>query len=184
MNDIPMIFKEEMVKALRDGRKSVTRLIAKDNIPPCEVGDSIWVRETFAINDNNETIYAADLELFDKIYLKKASSSVMPKELSRMSLKVKSVKKEKLQEITEEQALMEGIEKIISKQDIHQFYHVYFPLGQKNGLRCCSSAIDSFKTLWEIFNTTWKENPDVWVIEFDVLNSNVEKFLIEGIAMS
>ncbi|HEJ6909053.1 TPA: hypothetical protein SMF28_000427 [Serratia marcescens] len=61
MKERPVIFNGEMVRAILDGRKTQTRRIAKaDNsnhllgCPFGQVGDRLWVRETFAILGNED----------------------------------------------------------------------------------------------------------------------------------
>lgn len=61
MKERPVIFNGEMVRAIVDGRKTQTRRIAKaDNsnhllgCPFGQIGDRLWVRETFAILGNED----------------------------------------------------------------------------------------------------------------------------------
>ncbi|AXK23872.1 hypothetical protein [Serratia marcescens] len=61
MKERPVIFNSEMVRAILNGRKTQTRRIAKaDNsnhllgCPFGQVGDRLWVRETFAILGNED----------------------------------------------------------------------------------------------------------------------------------
>ncbi|HGM5243509.1 TPA: hypothetical protein ACKPZK_002452 [Serratia marcescens] len=61
MKERPVIFNGEMVRAIIDGRKTQTRRIAKaDNsnhllgCPFGQVGDRLWVRETFAVLGNED----------------------------------------------------------------------------------------------------------------------------------
>ncbi|CUY57733.1 hypothetical protein LL394_001059 [Serratia marcescens] len=61
MKERPVIFNGEMVRAILDGRKTQTRRIAKaDNsnhllgCPFGQVGDRLWVRETFAVLGNED----------------------------------------------------------------------------------------------------------------------------------
>ena len=43
----PILFNTDMVRATLDGYKNTTRRICKGDKPPCEVGDLLWVRETW-----------------------------------------------------------------------------------------------------------------------------------------
>ena len=72
MNEKPILFSAPMVRAILDGRKTMTRRVAKRIIsehPPCSLkpcpygqpGDKLWVRETWAVGDrDNDVLYAAD----------------------------------------------------------------------------------------------------------------------------
>jgi hypothetical protein len=85
----------------------------------------------------------------------------MSKAQSRIHLKITDIKAEFLQNITEEEAVMEGVEPILG--------------GFKNYLgtkELASSAISSFFTLWDKINgkDNWNENSMVWVITFEKIN--------------
>lgn len=131
--------------------------------PPCQVGDNIYVRETwdwkctqdydFTIQDfmkhGGEVVYKADGKApFDKWI----PSIHMPKEAARIWLKVTDVRVERLQDITEEDAVKEG--------------------AKAYGPNNCSgtSARIAFAELWDGVYDNWNENPYVWVIEFERIN--------------
>ena len=85
----------------------------------------------------------------------------MPKKRARIFLEVTNVRVERLQDITEEDAIAEGIERVSIAPFVHRF---------KNYL-CNNKFIgpkESFKTLWMKINgiDSWKSNPWVWVYEF------------------
>ena len=151
-----------------------------ENIHHClyRVGDTLWVRETWGIctadyeNCSLYVVYKADseekshkisfpTEKFEKIYNNLTSTDSdwkpsihMPKEASRIKLLVKSVRVERLQDITDEDAIDEGIE-IKSLAD------------------CLAGwSIRKFSELWDNIYTKqgygWDINPWVWVIEFEV----------------
>ncbi len=128
------------------------------------IGDVLWVRETFSKNDS-KIIYRADVcskwDLPDGMKWK--PSIFMPKEATRIFLKVVNVRVEKLFDISEDDAKSEGVTfKVINGIEEYTDYvnpkHT-FPVYAKL----------SFISLWEKINgsKSLEENPFVWVIEFD-----------------
>ena len=176
-----------MVQAILDGRKTMTRRVVKPqpawigepNVPfktpdadpkgiikcPYQPGDRLWVRETWAglpqfHNLNSEIeryIYKADE---DATPLKWKPSIHMPKEAARIWLEVTSVRVERLQDITEEDAKAEGIAWERARK-INRL---------ENSGRIIDSAKAMFMRLWDSINAKrgygWDINPWVWVIEF------------------
>lgn len=166
-----------MVKAIVEGRKTMTRRLVKRldgtqwensllesgrwqeaiKCPYGVVGDRLWVKETWACLPHGGLIpvpvYRADgdHQVFDTI--KKWSSPLfMPRWASRLILEITNVRVERLQEITEEDAIKEGI-------DIQKPYPEVG--GQAN--------VYSFSKLWDSLNGKkhpWSSNPFVWIIEF------------------
>lgn len=134
--------------------------------------DILWVRETFLIEESiNAQIhyeYKADYSktMADDVCWK--PSIFMPKEASRLKLKVTNIRVERLQDITEEDAIAEGIEKIEGKV-------IGYPFGvsfnYSNGKGNYSTPKEAYMALWEKINgkDSWKSNPWVWVIEFEKL---------------
>jgi len=126
-------------------------------------GDRLWVRETYFWNGINEDqknnehcYYRADGEIQEQVedsegFTKWNPSIFMPRWASRITLEIENVRVERLQEITEEDALKEGCEIGHGLDDSSPF----FAKGQ-------------FKQLWDTINgpRSWSENPWVWVIEF------------------
>lgn len=89
----------------------------------------------------------------------------MPKSAARIWLQVESVRVERLQDITEEDAKAEGVELINSDK---LFYKDYLGL-----LSARPNARTSFFSLWQSIHGpySWNENPYVWVVEFKVLST-------------
>lgn len=89
-------------------------------------------------------------------------SIFMPKEAARIFLRVTDVRVERLQDITEEDAIAEGVEKI-TLRDNTPCYKSY---GHTQGY---GNAVDSFYSLWESIHgeSAWKENPWVWAYSFE-----------------
>lgn len=77
----------------------------------------------------------------------------MPRAVSRISLSVKDVCVQRLQDITEEDALAEGIEKL------HHLYGV-----SESGVECGDTARDAYAKLWDSINGlgSWDANDWVW----------------------
>lgn len=136
---------------------------------PCQKGDILYIRETFFKFKNN-FYYKADRkhEELEKLGLKfKWHPSIhMPKEAARIWLKVKDVRVEKLQDITNEQIIKEGISK-----DTVVHYLSQFP--EKEAWERAAHLIP-FMELWngtikkqDICIYDWEANPWTWVIEFE-----------------
>ncbi|UTY27613.1 EVE domain-containing protein [Treponema putidum] len=147
----PILFSSEMVRAVIEGRKTETRRIAKSGKAPYKISDILYVRETWAKTKDGMYLYKADPMYKDMqpgdfgFYWK--PSIHMPESAARIFLEVIKVRKEKLQDITEDGAQKEGVEKT-------------YPFGFRT----------AFKKLWDRLNKktdyNWDANPDVWVIEF------------------
>lgn len=132
-------------------------------------GDRLWVKETWAqpaAMDPGPTVYRADypasvpagftnLPTADAIKWK--SSLFMPRAASRILLEVVSVRVERLLEISEQDAIAEGIpwQRCVDWQ------------GPGNTRRDFGPK-DAYKTVWEGINGvgSWDANPWVWVVEF------------------
>jgi len=180
----PILFNTEMVKAILDGRKTVTRRAVKHDIEavlnspfkkqnpdvpdkqiieklckaPYEVGDILYVRETWS-EWTGGYLYKAWTGPFPQSgggsNTRWYPSIHMPKEAARIFLKVKDVRVERLQDIDDKGAYMEGA----GEPDI--IYQL--------GARVCEFARiwkSTIKTT-EIDMYGWDANPWVWVIEFE-----------------
>ena len=109
-------------------------------------------------------------EKYPKAHLKWKPSIFMPKSACRLILKIESIRVERLQDITEESAINEGIEKI---GEGFKSYEIIHSGKHKNEIHPHAiipkkSPITSYKELWESINglNSWDINPFVWVIRF------------------
>lgn len=213
MRERPILFSGPMVRAILEGRKTVTRRVCRDQphvtatesfgvawpdgkgtdtitgggAPGCyldrapyQVGDRLWVREAHTIFPTHgrhredgmrwgpwaglPTVLSADgtqvayfREGFDRCDPGRWRPSIhMPRWASRITLEVTAVRVERLQDISEGQAMAEGIdgEALFRAQG-------YAPLA--------------FERLWESINGSgsWAENPWVWVVEFKRVEQEV-----------
>lgn len=220
----PILFNTEMVRAILDGRKSVTRRVIKPQpkmqlsyicmghrhgkwtypppncveqsgwpekyrridkltaedcnrywTPPCHTDDILYVREAWNGNWSDHYIYKADggsAKAAGYGEEPKWNPSIhMPKEAARLFLRVTGVRVERLQDISEEDAISEGIEKR-SVPVINASGVLEYRIPGTNSV--CISGRGAFSNLW---NSTikmdklpvhgWDANPWVWVIKFE-----------------
>ena len=134
--------------------------------PKREVGDLLWVRETFAEVDG-VIIHKEDFG--DSFTPEWEPSIFMPKDAARIWLQINSIRVERLKDISDKDAIMEGIDYEYSseRKDFPILYMDYIH-GDYN----LKKAKDSFLSLWESINgkESLEENPWVWVYNFDVLS--------------
>ncbi len=137
--------------------------------PKANVGDIIWVRETFqeVLFKNAPTVYLYKADLNHQS-MKWKPSLYMPKEACRIFLKVVSVYLERLHDISEESAINEGVlfDVTIPVADFKtkNLYRDY-----RNETSGCADARSSYMTLWQKINgkDSWNKNPFVWVYKFE-----------------
>ena len=125
MTDRPILF-----SALLDGRKTQTRRLASSPLAMVQVGDRLWVRESFTPQTNctdgvillfeasrkrggseaKQLMAISDDDRFP-IFTQKIRPSIhMPRWASRLTLVVTDVRRQTLCDITEEDAIAEGIQ--------------------------------------------------------------------------
>lgn len=128
---------------------------------PCpygQPGDRLWVRETWRIvgDSDDDTLDMFDCDDVqyraddDQSYIDKYRPSIyMPRRLSRITLEVTGVRVERLQDISEADALAEGV-------------------AAKHTPDADYTAREAYAALWEQINGggSWAANPWVWVVEF------------------
>ncbi len=197
----PILFNSEMVRAIVSGQKTQTRRIIKpeplsvvDNAtvpyigtpselmkaleqsnrkPPYVVGDTLYVRETWAYHklainshqdDKGPFVYAAD-PMADQHRLGDVwrPSIHMPKYAARIFLEVANVRAERLHNISEQDCWDEGCEEIM-----HDFDDISQIEMAKNIGSCIEDMRPVYALLWEKINGagSWDANPWLWVVNF------------------
>lgn len=144
----------------------------KEKKPKYQIGDVIWVRETWT-NDlvadgDGDALYTFKAE-FPELKGVWKPSIFMPKDACRLFLKVTNVRVEKLQDISQEDAEKEGVEigyefKSVLGINIKTYKNYLF--GE---FKWITPSL-SFQTLWQKINgpNSWDENPWVWIYDFEV----------------
>jgi hypothetical protein len=132
-------------------------------------GDVLWVKETFQIvpfkDAASQFLYKANPEHQS---MKWKLSLFMPKDAARLFLLIKDIRVERLKDISESDAIAEGIKMTwISDNPEECKFKNYINNGRGSLL-----PVDSFLSLWESINgkASLDLNPWVWVIEFEKIN--------------
>jgi len=221
MNEKPILFKGDMVKAVLAGTKTQTRRVVKnacdliqdwdkndptygpffedkygDSHETVEVcpygapGDRLWVKQTFwawghwekrgktkmgkerwrfidQTNLAHPTVMDVDGKPTqwapDRVHLgyHKRPSIFMRREYSRIDLLIKSVRVERVQDITWQDVIAEGAARAVDEQQTDSERKAY--------------CINQFESLWDSINgkprkdgtdISWAANPYVWIVEF------------------
>ena len=148
------------------------RIIAAEFCPYGQPGDRLYVRETW------QPIFEEDAGFCGVRYAsggcpeedKRAGSYLdgtnrwrpsihMPRWASRLTLEITGVRVERLQAISEADAIAEGVTAVSSGG---------VTLFTTTGVNCFQTAKDAYAALWESINGpgSWDANPWVWVVEF------------------
>lgn len=205
-----MIFNGEMVRAILDGGKTQTRRPVKvphiDRDAMCELsgnelagelsagnyrnsphgkpGDRIWVRETWSRynidQDSHDMAYRATPPSDWPEEGRWRPSIHMPRWASRITLEITGLRVERLDKISEEDAIAEGMQGVICpscKDDPDFSTTQYDPdtLAAVDEIPCqsCESNRSKFFALWDsIYGEANHCMGDwVWVIEFKVVSN-------------
>lgn len=166
------------IKEIDDERQEVL-------LKPCPfgaIGDRLWVQEFHARREFNDPLirnhYYADgpltLDLrHDAGLLIKYAAENMPRWASRLLLEITDIRIERLNDISEQDAIAQGIKHIhADPKDRVGPNH----FTKSNGWYHCSrpTAAEVFKEMHTVSDDYDKygENPWVWVIEFKVIKEN------------
>lgn len=166
----PEIDKDEKRYIYFKMSKSETWIYCK---PRYQVGDKLWVKETFTIY-RDAILYKSTNSIFKGVKWK--PSLFMPKEAACLWLEVTKVRCQRLQDITKYDAIDEGIEP--AKFPYKKWQYRCYECDKKGhsgvmGYQICEDgvynhAINSFYSLWRSINRvkSWIDNPWVFVYEF------------------
>lgn len=154
---------------------------------PCpygKVGEHLWVRETWRTDASLDNKSPRQFSKWPVKYLadgcrlehgavyghtdgKTRVSIFMPRWASRITLEITGVRVERLQSITPQDAIAEGIELVsgdYNRDDLSGCWRDYS--GKQH---YWNSPIDSFHSLWDSIvsiRAPWESNPWVWVVTF------------------
>ncbi len=163
-------------------------------------GDRLWVRETWGIFDTLNVTTRQKLPLFEYVKYDESHSEYidprydvmyaadcpensihwrpsihMPRWVSRFLLDVTAVRAERLQDITAEDAIAEGLHKVTKDGKLFKYGipdRDGLPGNYDVGWPWTKWEVDpraAYRTLWEDINGkgSWERNPMVWVVGFN-----------------
>ena len=161
----PILFNTEMVEGILENRKLNTRRIVKPHTkPPARVGDILWVRETWEEWTGGYVYKAWTSPFLQPGYyrgcMRWRPSIHMPKEAARIFLRVTDVRVERLQDMTLDDFLNEGIS--IRDEAFNDPENAYMQ-SKEIFIHIWNSTIN--KKQHNLYG--WDANPWVWVIEFE-----------------
>lgn len=101
----------------------------------------------------------------------------MPRRASRLTLELTEVRVERLQDISDADAIAEGIEPVFTRAGQKCGWLDYQHEG--DGMGYCTNPRESYASLWESINArgSWELDPWVWCLSFRVHQQNVDAFL-------
>ena len=154
---------------------------------PCAPGDLLWVRETWAPLDacthadpgtaalTARGFYRADYPVDCGDVSRWRPSIHMPRWASRLTLRVTDVRVQRVQEISEKDAIAEGCRPFFDAANPDK---VPCPNGGTMDMSPLKGPVDDFRNLWDSLNAKrgygWDENPWVAAYTFEVIRQNVD----------
>jgi hypothetical protein len=133
-------------------------------------GDQLWVREAWRTSPNHDCRKPSDipacspilhlagtgLQFPSSFWGRYRHARFMPRWASRITLEITNIRVERVQSISEADAMAEGIVLMNGRFTFN------------DGMHESRTAVESYKALWESINgcDSWDANPWVWVIEF------------------
>lgn len=177
--------------------------------PYGQTGGALWVRETFSITHQSQGHEYPEVEIEDADFIPKNCEGAywkpcyhadwtrdetvedrgfkwrpsihMPRWINRITLEIKDIRVERLQDISEEDAEAESIVQFANKG----YAHYGAILVDRNRIFQTDiefvgdTAVEAFRLLWQSINgsDSWNKNPWVWIVEFEAHQCNIDEYL-------
>lgn len=194
MKESSIIANSQMVRSLLNGsrnqiRENINFGEGRDSIPERLDVERLWVKETW----NRKQYWCPNSHKYFTDYpnarlVNWQPAYYMPRSISRILLNIESVHCERLQDISAENAIAEGLEidlkgMAIDKREDIEFYGLeetsYLTYWKPDPILYRRSntinPIEAYQSRWESIygDDSWSANPLVWVIKFEVENIKI-----------
>ena len=205
MNNKPILFSGEMIRALLDGRKTQTRRIMKPQ-PPSNITDEheilnpdsanlawfgFWGCEGFDQYDPSNCLdYEATCpygQPGDYLWVRESFQEVV---ISQIGTEEKETDVEYRADSTNFNGPWKPsifmprwasrLTLKITDVRVEHLHSITYIDAVSEGVtydKGFSDPRESFRRLWDSINGNWSENPWVWVIEFEVIKKNIDEVL-------
>lgn len=149
-------------------------------------GDRLWVKETYRFEARWDDARPSEVRVGSPVYPETAPyeptpecagicrpSIFMPRWASRLTLIVTDVRVERLQEISEDDAIAEGISFDTIPDGLIPGGHTSFGFPGYSGF---PTAVSAYQSLWDSINGAgaWEANPWVVAVSFQVEQRNID----------
>lgn len=171
-----------LTQAVLAGKKTMTRRVLRDNVPlgnweetakhlPYKVGEIVAIAQSY-----KEVYPNADFEMVGDGFMKESAGwtnkMFVRANLMKRHIRITDVKVERLQDISDDDVLREGVRYYPASDkrwsnDSGYGYHI-----PKNGLHLFDTPYKAFANLFERIsgNGTWESNPFVAAYSFELID--------------
>lgn len=147
----------------------------KEAMIPCaryKIGEVVYIKEPYALNFKGQILLKSEYETLNKILelppvnVKWENSMFMKEEYARTFVKILGIIPQQLQDMTQEDAVAEGIERHTDRGNNIFWFEI---AGDYHGDTQSVTAREAFAKLWDSINHKrgdWESNP--WVFGYTV----------------
>ncbi len=173
----PILFSGPMMRAICAGQKTQTRRLASSPLSKLKPGHRLYTREAFRAPRWLDKVSPANIGPTVKIDYEANTTSFnstarlrpgihQPRFMSRATLYVTDLKRERLQDITAQDAAAEGV--------------FAFKESRIDITAHTNDPVKLFEILWDSLHggqagKTWADNPEIIAPVFDVVLNNIDK---------
>ena len=139
--------------------------------PYGQVGDRLWIREAFCLcgkEGSKKPLYHGQCEEYKSLKPIWNPSLHMPRWACRTVVELTDIRVERVQEISEEDCIAEGVELLEGSYNPDDFTGLWKNYDRRQSAEYWNSPIDSYHSLWASINgqDSWAQNPFCWVLTF------------------
>lgn len=176
----PLILTGEEVRAVLDGLKTQMRFMIKEPKRSHCNHFAYGITSLLQLKDGKATFNLCVTDGYENYYLNCPYGCpgdfilIRGEDDQSLTLKIKDIRPERLNDITEADAMAEGVERWVEtrwkSQPTH--YRIYYHEPGDDGTTYSSTAKGSFETLCQkkYGRDVLDKNPFVWVIDFEMVN--------------